>query len=558
MLYLERLLQINMATLAALGALMLGMGERSVWTPLLVATAAAASVWLTDVTGWFRLSRRVVNVLMLLAAANSIYELYQLGTALQALGLARYVLCLQIILMFQQKDARTYWVLVIISLLQVVMATLFIQSVWFGVLLVVYMLLGFSAMTLLLMHREWERRRLAAALPAPASSKGRGDAARWPLAGQHTEFASSAGGSSRVGIGRDLFRRVRRMGLQTLAFALLLFFAVPRFEQFRWQSPMTEATSVTGFNETVTLSDTGQIAESRDEVLRVRFYRPDSDVSEFVNGEIYLQGGILTDYGHGRWQPPPRFTGAAMHAEQLPLRARLVQEKITIEGMDRDDLFFVPPLVVVKTDLDIFVDNPHERMRRSSDRRKEKFLYEVATTAIVDGNQMPLVPELWERPDDESPESRLIGHTQDLPKLAELARRWFAESGLLPTDRLGRGTLPGAATCHLGTLRLQPGGSDARSGPRPDRGLPHPEPVGKLRVLRHGADPHAPQPGNPGADGGRLQDLRMELDGGILPGPPVARPHLGASLPSPPANSARTQARSGVARLGSFRRMAAA
>ena len=46
--YLERLLQINMATLAALGAVLLGMGQRA-GPPLLVALAAAVSVWLTDI-----------------------------------------------------------------------------------------------------------------------------------------------------------------------------------------------------------------------------------------------------------------------------------------------------------------------------------------------------------------------------------------------------------------------------------------------------------------------------------------------------------------------------
>ena len=304
--YVERLLQINMATLAALGALMLGMGERSLWTPLVVATAAATSVWLADVSGWFRLSRRVANVLMLLAAANSLYELYQLGTEFQALGLARYLLCLQIILMFQQKDARTYWVLVMLSLLQVVMATLFSQGVWFGVLLAVYMLLGFSAMTLLLLHREWESHRRAAALSTPTLSQGQGDGSRWPMASQRTEFASSPSGSSRAGIGRDLFGRLRRMGLQTLAFTLLLFFAVPRFGQVTWQSPITKSDSVVSFNDTVTLGEMGQVVESRDEVLRVRFFPPDSKDPIFVHGEIYLQGGVLTEYRRGHWQFPRR------------------------------------------------------------------------------------------------------------------------------------------------------------------------------------------------------------------------------------------------------------
>ena len=50
--YLERLLQINLATLAALGALLLGMGERSIGPPLLVAIAAPSAILLTDVAGW--------------------------------------------------------------------------------------------------------------------------------------------------------------------------------------------------------------------------------------------------------------------------------------------------------------------------------------------------------------------------------------------------------------------------------------------------------------------------------------------------------------------------
>ena len=60
--YLQRLLQINMATLAALGTSLLGMGQRDAWLPLLVLIAAVSAVWLTDITGWLRLNRTVANV----------------------------------------------------------------------------------------------------------------------------------------------------------------------------------------------------------------------------------------------------------------------------------------------------------------------------------------------------------------------------------------------------------------------------------------------------------------------------------------------------------------
>ncbi len=110
--YLERLLQINMATLAALGALLLGMGQRSEGPPLLVALAAVVSVWLTDVTRRFCLGRRTANVLMLLAAAVALRDVFPLGSELQAFALAWLLIYLQIILLFQPKDERTYWLLV--------------------------------------------------------------------------------------------------------------------------------------------------------------------------------------------------------------------------------------------------------------------------------------------------------------------------------------------------------------------------------------------------------------------------------------------------------------
>ena len=52
--YLQRLLQINLATLAGLATLLLSMGEDNPAKALLVWLAAGASIWLTDVRGWLR------------------------------------------------------------------------------------------------------------------------------------------------------------------------------------------------------------------------------------------------------------------------------------------------------------------------------------------------------------------------------------------------------------------------------------------------------------------------------------------------------------------------
>jgi len=442
MAHLERLLQINMATLAAVGALLLGMGERTLATPLVVTAAAVSSLGLADIAGWFRLSRRTANVLMLVAAAISLRELFMWGTELQALGLARYLIFLQVILMFQQKEGRVYWVLIVLSLLQVVMATLFSQGLWFGVLLTVYMLLGFSAMTLLLVLRQSESLRTVAVFPAPPSTEGKTAGPRWPMIGHQVRLTVSAGDGGRFALGKEFTRRLSRMGLQTLALSLVLFFAVPRFGLVDWQGPVLESQPLTGFTDTVTLGETAKITESRSEVMRVRFFQPGEKNPLRVHGNVYLQGVQLTDYARGNW---PRNPAKLVGKGPMERDSRLVEEgaednvirvKTSIEGMDRNELFFVTPFIALENNIDITVWMDEKRLMRDPALQRKKFWYVLGTTAIVNGRQMPLCPAT--RLEAMTLEDARIFPRDELPKLAELAREWLDASGLPENDRIGR------------------------------------------------------------------------------------------------------------------------
>ena len=439
--YLERLLQINMATLAALGALLLGMGQRSEGPPLLVALAAAISIWLTDITGLFHLSRRVANVLMLLAAAVSLYELFPLGSELQTLGFVWFVIYLQVILLFQKKDDRTYWLLVMLSLLQVVVATLFSQGVWFGVLLAVYMLLGFSAMTLLLLHRQWERYRPATApvsepLPPERAPDADAPSKRWPLTGERVTFASLPGGAGHVGVCGDLFRRLGCLGLHTLALSVVLFFAVPRFGQHPWRGSVVGSRSLVGFSDKVALGELGQIIESREEVMRVRFSNYWTDAPQPVDGEVYLQGALLMTYHRGQWQAGSATSDVGRAFLEPPRRfpfSTFTRQKTAIEGSDQDELFFVAPYVALKPSPDIHVDVGRQRLLRSDYLRDQRFTYDLGTTAIVNRRQRPLTPASRR---DSKKNAFVV--PDNLPNLVKLADQWIAESGLPEGNRLAR------------------------------------------------------------------------------------------------------------------------
>jgi hypothetical protein len=444
--YLERLLQINMATLATLGALLLGMGQQSEWPPLLVALAAVVSVWLTDVTRRFCLGRWTANILMLLAAAVALGHVFPLRSEYQALDLAWLLIYLQIIFLFQSKDERAYWVLAGLSLLQVVVATLFSQGIFFGVLLAIYMLLGFSAMTLLMMYRLWNREpRIPSPAAVSAGPMQPSVAPRWPLALARPEFTGLPSGSRHAGIGNDLFRRLGKMGLQTLGLTFVLFFALPRFGWQAWRGTIARPQPLVGFTDKVTLGELGQIMESHEAVMRVQFSRQSDRKPQPIHGSIYLHGAIMMLYDHGQWHTghPTRRVGIEQFQrpkkKELPAPEELVRQKTTIESLEQNELFYVAPYIPLQYNPGVEIDLARQRLCRSSYQPARRLEYTLGTTAIVKGEQSPLVPVgPGGRPNDASAMPGGGDGSKALPHLVALASRWIKESKLPDTDPFGR------------------------------------------------------------------------------------------------------------------------
>ncbi len=457
--YLERLLQINMATLAALGALLLGMGQRDEGPPLLVIVAAAASVWLTDVTGRIRIGRWWANALMLAGAVVSLHNLYPPQSEMETIGLSWFLIYLQVILLFQEKDQWKYWLLVMISLLEVMMATLFSQGIWFGMLIVVYMLVGFSAMTLLILYRQWtlfaagkrSGERSGRDARAPADTRAAGETrtaepkivSRWPLAAQQAEFTSVPGGSSHAGVGRDLVARLSRMGLNTMALTFIVFFAVPRFGQVNLRGSLAKPQPLVGFNDKVMLGELGKIIESREAVMKVQFLKGASgnDPLPPLHGDLYLQGAYLMRYKHGQWSVghPNRNLGEGsepLQREHALPKFGVVRQQTKIEGTDRDELFYVSPYISVeRMSTTVTVDHLLERLERSVHHPSQPLSYTLATTAITGGEQSPLTPASW----DDLPYPGVVAVPRgDLPQLVRLAQKWIDQSRLRKEDIRGR------------------------------------------------------------------------------------------------------------------------
>ena len=217
---LQKLLSVNIVALAALGTLLLAMGQSSPWSAMTLWMVAVVSLVVNDFTGWFRLNRNVATVAALAILAIFLRMCIRYEGEARMLAMADMLIYLQIVLLFQEKDARVYWWLAVMSLLQVVVAAGFSQGIAFGALLVVYMLVGLCGLTLLLLYSEWNRHRTGE--NRRARQRPPAVAGLWPT--ENTASPAQPSGDSRTGLVGELFapaRAHRRRNLGSYAGDLL-------------------------------------------------------------------------------------------------------------------------------------------------------------------------------------------------------------------------------------------------------------------------------------------------------------------------------------------------
>jgi len=425
---LERLLQINLATTAVLSSLLFGMGERSLAAPLMLGAAATLSLWLTDITGVFRLNRTLAGLGAMVALGLAFWRTRGLSGEMLLWNIAHLLVVLQIIMFFQKKDDRTYGQLAMLSLLLAMVSTLFNQSMVFGLLLVVYALAGLSTMVLLFLvkqHREF--------LPADSDTRDR-DA----RSAAGACFRPSLAGPPRSAIQFDLFRCLCSMAVFTLFFTVLVFSVTPRFGYGAWRGTGGKMKTLVGFSDSVVLGEIGDMLENSEVVLQLSLLDAANRTPRRVEPGVYLRGAVLSRYDRGRWWAWTSGWGDMNPAPPLPssfLFEPATIQRIVIEPLDRSELFCIWPFSLLNETSDITFDPRTQRLLRNEEARGYRFEYELGTSAFEQGRQ-----SVWTPCNDLSPDGRAerrLLHHPPLPRLAALAEEWIAETDPPPNDRVG-------------------------------------------------------------------------------------------------------------------------
>lgn len=402
---IERWLQVNLAAVVALGATLLGMGQRDMRLAVLAWLAAAASLVVTDLKGWIRLNRNLANVAALVAVGFSVVDFIRFETDSQLLAIANLLVYLQVVLLFQEKTARLYWQILVLSLLQVVVGAALNLGVGFGALLVVYLYLALTSLVLMFAKGEVARHDRPASASEPSTAPGVPSNGRPPAreAPTNRPIVLLPAGADQLAL-QLLHCGVPGLGLRICLGALLVavgvFFGIPRYGKTIWEPLAGSVQRMSGFSNTVSLGALGQIADNAELVMRVEF-RTRGDRPYKIVGEPLFRGSTKNIYSQGEWQflaSPPRDVRARRRAPldpHVPADAEAVLQRISIEPMDEPVVFGVYPMYHAdpfQLDSTIRFDRAMHQLIRDENRQYSGMIYETYTTGLSHGLQQRVVP----------------------------------------------------------------------------------------------------------------------------------------------------------------------
>ncbi|MBX3439690.1 MAG: DUF3488 domain-containing protein, partial [Planctomycetaceae bacterium] len=299
-----RSLQLHIAVLLAMSGVIFACAEGSPLAALAVPVAIFCLLFV-DYRPLVRIDAWTANALGMFVLIAVGIEFF--GDTLEArlLAFGHFLCYLSWILLLQEKKIRQFWWLCALSVLQVATSAVLTNSPWLGLALIAYVTYALFTLSLFSLYRAVNQsagvERRAESAPGRQTTPGSisRNAVRLESAAQWITPRFMAGAAVN--------------GILSIAMGLLIFVFTPRIWVREMESvggaALPAARAVSGASASVNLGDLGQILESADLVMEVRFFDHRTDrlltVEEFlaaVGADAPLfRGAVMDDYRNGRW-----------------------------------------------------------------------------------------------------------------------------------------------------------------------------------------------------------------------------------------------------------------
>ncbi len=418
---LSRALSLSVGAMTVLGAIVIGLRHSEPWLPALAAIVPVISFLVTDIWKVVRLNWWVANAVTVLAVGWSLRSFLQVSSEEKLMAIASMICLLQIVLLFQEKTARIYWHLVVLSVLQVVVASALDLGANFVPLVVLFLGIGLTTLMLLSVYREVTtvrserfsffqllrgnglllRKQQAGHEKQPAktecpASKLDSQAAML-LSRAPRVTAAEHGEKSLLAIfpARLLFGNTVLLSAVTLLLAMVFFYSTPRLKEVFRPEGGSFGGAVSGFQPEVRLARTGRIHLSNRPVMRVQLSRMSDRRPVEMMEELYFHGAMLSEYltddGESRWveaQFLPSPAGGRGTLLAVPQTSNaLVRQDIILES-NANRRFAIMPVLSLPDDTTPVYGGP----RRGRGERGRHSRYAWATPAIISKSQVKAIP----------------------------------------------------------------------------------------------------------------------------------------------------------------------
>ncbi len=301
------ILQISTLLLVCLTSIILA-GAEEFPLPGLTIPVALLTWWIIDQRGVQLLPVWLAPILALAAFALAIFE-YNYDTQQSLLAVCGHLLTYLIwIFLLQRKEARQYWWLFALSLLQVAVSAMLAYSIWFGFGLLAYTLLAIWTLSVFLLYNSTVSLKRHVENSEECPDPFRDAASDSSEMGQIWNNVA-LGPQTRLMTGRFIGNTFF-IYVQTLLIGTLFFLLIPRI----WANTSTAAginrpnRPLTGFTNQVRLGDLGEILQDGKEVMRVQVFEFSSnkelegkELTKFLGADPLFRGAVLENYSDGNW-----------------------------------------------------------------------------------------------------------------------------------------------------------------------------------------------------------------------------------------------------------------
>jgi protein-glutamine gamma-glutamyltransferase len=358
---------ISIYTLTALSGGMIAFAEEIPFPSGLTLPLAILAYFFNEREHRIRLKTFWANILGVAAFGTAATELLVAGFSEagfvaegRLLAGAHLLSYLTWIALFQDKHGRQYWWLMALGVMQVAVGAILSHDPFFGVMLLVYVFLSLWTLSVFSLYQAQYGFEVAGQSITPnlnnAATPQNPARASFTL-GQPDEFRGAIQlDPQEQWVNRRFVLGVVTTSLLSICVGVVFFVLIPRLwvgKQYDFEDQIAPGfRKVTGFTDEVQLGEIGQILESNERVLEVRFFKADSlevlDVEETSRNlgyeEPLFRGSVMGSYENGRWHVLRQSENVTELIPPNRLNNRLIRQHYIVHDGSSRTLFGMHPV----------------------------------------------------------------------------------------------------------------------------------------------------------------------------------------------------------------------